>query len=589
MELYYRKGVILLYLKKSFRKQTGRTYLSIAKKYRNPKTNVSSDRSVVSLGYLDELEKEYDDPIAHFTEVARKMTEEENREKRLTLTINMDETLPEDAEGQKNFGYAAILKVYHQLKLDRFFKNKARHEPVKFNSNAIMILLVVSRLLSPGSKKKAFEERKRYFERFNFSLEDIYRALSHYAKIDKEAQQYLHNQVTEKYGRDTRTIYYDVTNFYFEIDKADEFRKYGRSKERRQNPIVQMGLAMDADGIPIHYELFPGNKLDKETFRAVIGEVRKNYDTGRIVVVADMGVITGDNIYYLTGGKNRNGYVFSFSVRGSTGAFKKYVLDEAGYAGVDGKPVDEDADFKIKSRRIAREINVTMRSGKTARKTVYEKQVVFWARKYEHKARAEREEVVKKAMALVEDPRKYNRAVSYGAAKYVRNLKVDQKTGEVIKGKEQPSFDHERLAEEEKYDGYYAIVTSELHMSDKEIVDTYRGLWEIEETFKVAKGTLEARPVYVSREDRVGAHFLTCFISLVIIRLIQKKTKYRYSPEKIVECLNAISCSNEEDNIYLFNYRSEVSDIIGEIFDIDFTKKRLRLAEIKNILAKCKK
>ena len=578
-----------MYLKKSFRKQTGRTYLSIAKKYRDPETNVSSDRNVKSLGYLDELEKKYDDPIAHFTEVARKMTEEENKQKKLTLTINMDETLPQEAEGQRNFGYAAILKIYHQLKLDRFFKNKARHEPFKFNSNAIMILLVVSRLLSPGSKKKAFEERKRYFERFSFSLADIYRALSHYAKIAKEAQRYLHAQITEKYGRDTKTIYYDVTNFYFEIDKADEFRKYGRSKERRHNPIVQMGLAMDADGIPIHYELFPGNKLDKETFRTVVGEVRKNYDTGRIVVVADMGVITGDNIYYLTGGKNRNGYVFSFSVRGGTEAFKKYVLDSAGYVGMDSRPVDEDADFKIKSRRIARDINVTMRSGKSARKTVYEKQVVFWARKYERKARAEREEVVKKAMALVEDPKKYTRAINYGAAKYVRNLKFDRKTGEIIEGKERPSFDHERLAEEEKYDGYYAIVTSELQMSDQEVIDTYRGLWEIEDTFKVAKGTLEARPVYVSREDRVGAHFLTCFISLVIIRLMQKLTEYRYSPEKIVACLNAISCSNEEDNIYLFDYRNEVSDVIGKTLGIDFTKKRLRLAEIKNVLAKSKK
>ena len=578
-----------MYLKKSFRKQTGRTYLSIAKKYRDPETNVSSDRNVKSLGYLDQLEKKYDDPIAHFTEVARKMTEEENKQKKLTLTINMDETLPQEAEGQRNFGYAAILKIYHQLKLDRFFKNKARHEPFKFNSNAIMILLVVSRLLSPGSKKKAFEERKRYFERFSFSLADIYRALSHYAKIAKEAQRYLHAQITEKYGRDTKTIYYDVTNFYFEIDKADEFRKYGRSKERRHNPIVQMGLAMDADGIPIHYELFPGNKLDKETFRTVVGEVRKNYDTGRIVVVADMGVITGDNIYYLTGGKNRNGYVFSFSVRGGTEAFKKYVLDSAGYVGMDSRPVDEDADFKIKSRRIARDINVTMRSGKSARKTVYEKQVVFWARKYERKARAEREEVVKKAMALVEDPKKYTRAINYGAAKYVRNLKFDRKTGEIIEGKERPSFDHERLAEEEKYDGYYAIVTSELQMSDQEVIDTYRGLWEIEDTFKVAKGTLEARPVYVSREDRVGAHFLTCFISLVIIRLMQKLTEYRYSPEKIVACLNAISCSNEEDNIYLFDYRNEVSDVIGKTLGIDFTKKRLRLAEIKNVLAKSKK
>ena len=578
-----------MYLKKTFRKDSGRTYLVIAQKYRNPKTNVSTDRTIKSLGYLDELEKLYDDPIAHFREVARKMTEEEKAKKKLTLSINMDERLPEDAAGSKNFGYAAILKIYHELGLHRFFNNKARNEEFEYNTNSIMILLVVSRLLSPGSKKKAFEEKDRYFERFDFSLVDIYRALSHYAKLSKEAQRYLHEQIAKKYGRDTKTIYYDVTNFYFEIDKADELRKFGKSKEHRHNPLVQMGLAMDKDGIPIHYKLFPGNKLDKETFRSVIGEVRKNYDTGRIVVVADMGVITGDNIYYLTGGKNRNGYVFSFSVRGGTEAFKSYVLDEEGYLDTNGKPVDEDTEFKIKSRRIAREITVTMISGKTAKKTVDEKQVVFWAKKYADKARAERNELVKKAMALVADPKKYSKATSYGAAKYVKNLEFDKETGEVLKTKGKPYFDFDKLAKEEMYDGYYAIVTSEMQMSAGAIIDTYRGLWEIEETFKVTKGTLEARPVYVSREDRISAHFLICFIALVIIRLIQKKMNRRYSAEKIISCLNNIACSNEQDNLYMFDYRTDISDIIGNALSIDFTYKRLRLGEIKNILANSKK
>ncbi len=578
-----------MYLKKTYRKKSGRTYLVIAQKYRNPKTNTSTDRTVKSLGYLDELEKEYDDPIAHFQEVARQMTEEEKAKKKLTLSINMDEELEPGSDDRKNLGYAAILKIYHQLGLHRFFNNKARSEEFKFNTNSIMLLLVVSRLMSPGSKKKAFEEKERYFERFNFSLVDMYRALSQFSKVARDCQRYLHEKVVDKYGSNTETIYYDVTNFYFEIDKADDMRKFGKSKEHRHNPLVQMGLAMDADGVPLHYELFPGNKLDKETFRSVIGEVRKNYDTGRIVVVADMGVITGDNIYYLTGGKNRNGYVFSFSIRGGTEVFKEYVLDQAGYVGSHGKPATEDDEFKIKSRRIAREINVTMRSGKTAQKIVYEKQVVFWAAKYDKKAKAEREELVKKAFALVADPRKYSRATSYGAAKYVKNLEFDKKTGEVLQSKKRPIFDEEKLTQEELFDGYYAIVTSELDMSDQQIIDTYKGLWEIEETFKITKGTIEARPVYVSREERISAHFLTCFIALVIIRLIQKLTDRRYSPERIVQCLNKISCSNEQDNLYLFNYRSEISDDIGSALGLDFTRKRLQLGEIKKIIGNCKK
>jgi hypothetical protein len=276
---------------------------------------MSTDRTIQSLGYLDELEKKYDDPIAHFKEVARQMTEEENSQKKLTLSINMEEKLSCGTDNRMNFGHAAILKIYHELGLDVFFKNKSRYGNFEYNTNSIMIILVVSRLLSPSSKRKAFEEKERFFERFSFSLADVYRSLSHFSKFATEFQRYLHSQITTKYGRNTKTIYYDVTNFYFEIDEADEFRKFGLSKEKRHNPIVQMGLAMDADGIPLHYELFSGNTVDKETFRPVIGEVRRNYDTSRVIVVADMGIITGDNIFYLQGkekGENFNGYVFIF-------------------------------------------------------------------------------------------------------------------------------------------------------------------------------------------------------------------------------------------------------------------------------------
>ena len=581
-----------MYLKKTFRKESGRTYLVIAQKYRNPKTNISTDRTIKSLGYLDELEKEYDDPIAHFKEVARKMTEEENSEKKVTLSINMDEKLSVGTDNRKNFGYAAILKIYHELALDTFFKNKSRHENFEHNTNSIMTLLVVSRLLSPGSKKKAFEEKNRYFERFNFSLANVYRSLSHFSKIATEFQRYLNEQIAAKYGRNTKTIYYDVTNFYFETDETDELRKYGLSKEKRHDPIVQMGLAMDADGIPLHYGLFPGNTVDKDTFRPVIGEVRRNYDTGRVIVVADMGIITGDNIFYLQGkekGKNFNGYIFSFSVRGGTREFKDYVLSDEGYTARDGKPADENTDFKIKSRRIARDINVTLPSGKKVKQTVYEKQVIFWGRKYALKAQAERQEILKKAYDLAANPQKYSKATSYGAAKYVKNLKFDEKTGEVLEVKERPVLDSTKVAEEEKYDGYYAIVTSELDMSDSEVIETYRGLWEIEETFRVTKGVLEARPVYVSLQDHINAHFLTCFIALTIMRIIQKKTGKLYSAEMIVECLNKISCSNEHENIYLFDYRSELSDSIGKAMGIDFTNKRLRLGDIKKILGEVKK
>jgi transposase len=353
-----------------------------------------------------------------------------------------------------------------------------------------------------------------------------------------------------------------------------------------------MGLAMDGDGIPLCYQLFPGNTVDKETFRPVIGEIRRNYDTGRIIVVADMGVITGDNIFYLQGkekGRNFNGYVFSFSVRGGTRDFKEYVLSSEGYLDKDGRPADENADFKVKSRVIARDINVTTQNGAKVKKTVYEKQVVFWSKKYAEKARAERNEVLTKSHDLVANPQKYSKATSYGAAKYVKNLKFDRKTGEILTVKERPVIDAQKVAEEQQYDGYYAIVTSELDMSTDEIIETYRGLWQIEETFKVTKDLLETRPIYVSVPDHINAHFLICFIALTILRILQKKTGHQYSAEKIVDCLKRISCSHESENIYLFDYRSEISDTIGKALGIDFAKKRIRLGDIKKMLGEVKK
>jgi transposase len=545
---------------------------------------------VKNIGYADELDEHYDDPIAHFRDVARRMTEEEKVNRKTTMSIDMDENLVEGGAGAKNLGYALLLKMYHELGIDKFLKGKALSEDFKFNTNAIMILLVITRLLMPGSKKAAFEARNRFFERFDFTLDDVYRSLPHFDKVSDDLQRYLHESVRMSYETDTSIIYYDVTNYYFEIKKPDDFRKFGLSKEKRKRPIVQMGLAMDRNGIPLHYKLFPGNILDKETFRSVIGDVRKNYDTGRVVVVADMGIITGDNIHYLVGenpDKPKNGYIFSFSVNGGTDLFKQYVLDEKGYAGYSGNPQDMDFDFKIKERIIPREINVTMQNGGTRKKTVHEKQIVFWSKKYYQRARSERAEIIKKAEALIANPQRFTKATSYGAAAYVGNIEYSKETGEVL-GKHL-FLDTSKIEEQEKFDGYYSIVTSELNMPSDKIVETYRGLWEIEESFKLTKSDLDARPVHVQSREHINAHFLTCFIALTILRLIQMKINRVFSPAKIIECLNKIECIHEYENIYLFGYRSAISDLLGKTFGIDFSKKRLRLAAIKNILASAKR
>jgi transposase len=575
------------------RNQKKGTYLIIEEKYRDKEKKQARTKHFKTLGYVHDLQKEFPDPIAHFKELVAQMNTVENGNKKITLEIDLNEKLSDESHTRYNMGYAVIMKIYHELELDRFINNKARHEAFEYNTNSIMTLLTITRILQPSSKKRSYEYKDMFFERFDFELHHIYRALTHFSKIGEECQRFISDQINEKFGRNTKLMYFDVTNFHFEIDGTDDLRKRGKEKNNRPDPIVQMALAMDADGIPLYYKLFPGNTHDSKTFIPVFKDVCVRFNPGRVIAVADMGCTSSNNIYFLKGGdrdKRVNGYVFSFSIRKGSEVFKKYVLDDIGYTGSDGKTLKEGYDYKIKSRIEVREIKVTMKNGSQKSMLIDEKQVVFWSEKYATKARSEREETIKKALNIIADPKKHNKSTVHGAAAYIQNITYDKKTGEVYaeEGKKL-IFNEEKANEDAKYDGYYSIVSSELEMPEHRIIEIYRGLSDIEDNFKVSKSDLDIRPVYVSREERINAHVLTCFISLVILRLIQKKTDYKFTPEQIITCLNNISCSLEHTNLYMFDYRSNISNCIGDAFGIDFTKKRLRLNEIKNILASSKK
>lgn len=511
-----------MFLRKNANKKTGRTYLSIVQGYRDKKDGSSKTVTIQSLGYLDELEKEYEDPVAHFSKVVDDM----NKKKYIdnlpaTFTFSMDERIDQESVNRKNFGYAALSRIYHELEIDKFYQNRQRHLHIEYSLNAIMKLLTFSRILDPCSKKKTFELKDRYFEKFDFSLDDVYRSLTYINKHKDALQLWIHNHIKEQYNRNTELVYYDVTNYYFEIDEPDALRKKGVSKEHRPNPIIQMGLLMDAVGMPIAYKLFSGNTTDCTTLIPILSQVKNDYDLGRIIIVADKGLNISDNICcnLLSG----DGYVYSQSVRGGSKELKKYVLDDEGYAW-------KGTDYKKKSRLYPREIYILNAMGKKIKTTVDEKQVIFYSRDYDKRAKAEREPALKKAMELVNDPGKFNRTTSYGAAKYVKDLVFDKSTGEIITTGHHPELNLDKLHEDEKYDGYYAIVTSEYKKTDERIIDIYRGLWKIEESFRITKGDLSTRPVYLTREEHIEAHFLICFLALVIIRILEYKTGNKYSP-----------------------------------------------------------
>lgn len=278
------------------------TYLVIEEKYRDKEKKQPRTNHHKTLGYLHDLQKEFPDPIAHFKEVIAQMNANEKEGKKLTLEIDLKEKITYESHTRYNMGYAVIMKIYHELELDRFFNNKARRETFEYNTSSIMTLLIITRILKPSSKKRAYEYKDMFFERFDFELHDIYRALTYFSKIGLECQQFISDQIYTKFGRDTTLMYFDVTNFHFEIDKPDDIRKYGKEKNNRPDPIVQMALAMDADGIPLYYKLFPGNTHDSKTFIPVFKDVCVKFTPGRVIAVADMGCTSSNNIFFLKGG-----------------------------------------------------------------------------------------------------------------------------------------------------------------------------------------------------------------------------------------------------------------------------------------------
>ena len=571
-----------MFLKKTPNK-SGRINLAIVDGYYDKATKKTKHKVIESLGYLDELEKQYDDPIDYFTKRAKKLTEEKKaRQAPINFTFYDSDRLCVGDNLRKNFGYTALSNIYHELELDKFLNNRQRHTKESYDANTILKMLVYSRILAPASKKSSFDHREMFFEKTNYSIDDVYRCLSFLNKHKETIQVWMNDKIKENYGRDTSLIYYDVTNYYFETDEQNDFLRKGVSKEHRPNPIVQMGLFMDNNAIPLTYELFAGNTNDCLTYRPNFGKIKKRFNLGRVISVADKGMTTGDNIWYTINTPAHDGYVFSMSIRGAEKSMKKYVLDDDGYVWL-GK------EYKRKSRKYPRTIQVTSTSGKKIKKQVDEKQIVFWSEKYAKRAKAEREATLAKARDLAANPGSYTRATSYGAAKYVKKVDYDKDTGEILTASSILDIDEDLIREEEALDGYYMLLTSEMDTPDDKIIDMYRGLWRIEESFKITKSELEARPVYVWTREHIEAHFLTCFVALTISRILEMKLEHKYSTGRIIDSLSRAECSLLQQNYYVFDYYDEVLKDIGNVTNIDFSKRIRTLGEIKQVIADSKK
>ena len=588
---------------KTAKYKNGKTYLSIVDGYRVD--GKVKQKVYKKIGYLEDLEKQFDDPISHFKKEVEILKKQFISKITTTFDINQDNTFEDDTF---NIGYAYLKTIFKELDINSVLKNKQYSSNIKYSLSRACELLTYSRILDPGSIKYTYEHKNQFFEPFDLSLDDLYRCLNALLDCKEDIFKTIWKNTKEEYHRDASTSYYDCTNYYFEIEYDDEdiknedgeiikkgLRKRGPEKNHRPDPIVEMGLLLDKQGFPISYNLFSGNTSEKETLIPEIHNIKRRHNIDKVIVVADRGLNCSDNMIKMAGidldKENRDGYIYGQSVRGADQEFKNWIL--SGDYKID-KIIDDEGNeiiFKHKSRIYPKKMYITRddkgltKSGNKKKQsiTVDQKQMVYYSQKYADKQKRDRQMVIEKAKDLIKNPGAYTRATSYGAAGYINNIKFDKETGVVSNGSEL-SLNIEKITEDEKLDGYYSIVTSEENLSDLELRNIYKGLSKIEETFKITKSEFNARPINVRLEDHIEAHFLICFIALVIIRILQDKINNKYTIKNLLENMKNFKCTHETGNLYKFiGYKPEIQ-YLNRKFGLNMDKKYDTRENIKKIL-----
>lgn len=430
----------------------------------------------------------------------------------------------------KCFAPCILDPVFTALGLDELFASIKHSSKIQYDLQGIVRLLTYGRLLDPASKIATMKQNDSYYRPLVKSSNDdnVYDALDIICENKQQIIRRMNTCITRGIGRNTSTVFYDVTNFFFETEEPDEdeldndgkiieqgLRKMGVSKENRKQPIVQMGLFLDNNGIPISVEMFPGNTLDHLTLRTAMEKTVDTLDLNRFILIADRGMYSGTNMRHVV--NKGNGYIVSKSLKKSTKKEREWVLDQKDYHVV-------SPDFKYKSKIVTR--TVTDEDG--SKVSIQEKVVVYWSRAFYAREKHENQSFLDFIEKLKANPSGFrvSAAQSRSLRKYMKKEVLHKETGEIIDSQQLLSMiDDEKLTEFNELMGYYQIVTSELEMDDLEIIDKYHGLTRIEDQFREMKGTLETRPIWVNTPEHIQAHLMICFMALTMMRIIQYKIK----------------------------------------------------------------
>ena len=530
-------------------------YLQIYESYYDPERKGGAHRSYKPIGYVHELQANgMEDPIAVFGEEVQKLNQEYKKKKQAEKERKISEESPE-----RLLGYFPLKNLNDSLGCKKYIDLMQSATHFRFNIFDMMSDLIYARVVHPCSKLKTYwEVIPKLFGKHAFSLDQIYSGLEYIGSEYEKVIEIFNHQVALKYPFDTSHSYFDCTNFYFEIDKEDHFRLKGPSKENKKEPIVGMGLLLDANQIPIGMKMYPGNESEKPVIREIIDELKqRSHISGRTIQVADKGLNCFHNILHAL--KAGDGYIFSKSVKTLPETEKTWVLLENDY--VDVKNKKGEVLYRIKECVDDFSYSYTDNAGHRKTLKLTEKRIVTFHPKLAEKQIYEINRQVEKAKKLRACEAKKS---EYGdSSKYVTFISTDKK-GTKTAGKVKVEINEKAIENAKKLAGYNMIITSEIHMGASEIYASYHNLWRIEESFRIMKSQLDARPAYMQKQETITGHFLICYLAVLLTRLLQIHVlKDEYGTEEIFDFIHDFRVAKISDRKYINLTRS--SSFIREL------------------------
>ena len=546
--------------------------------------NKTTTKTVEKIGTYDEIKKKCGDmePLEWAKKYAAQRTAEEKKTKQdVIMRYSSSALIDKNIRRSCNSGYLFLQDIYYSLGLNKICDSISEKYKFDFDLNDILSMLIYSRIISPGSKLSSLESAQRFLEQPKCELHQVYRALEFIAKENDFFQAELYKNSQNVIKRKKEVLYYDCTNYYFEIEDEDDFRKYGVSKEHRPNPIVQMGMFMDADGIPLAFSLFDGNQNEQPSMSPLEKKIIKDFDTSDFIVCTDAGLSSTANRKFNS--IQGRGFVTTQSVKTLKSFLKDFCLDDDGWylPGSNKKyklsELDEDADYDkvfYKDRWINED-------------NLEQHLIVTYSIKYRNYQRTIRERQIERAKKYIESPSKLSKNRANDPKRFVEQGHCT-KDGEIA-DKVVTSLNQGQIDTEAQYDGLYAVCTN-LEYDVSDIIRINQKRWEIEECFRIMKTEFKARPVYLSRKDRITAHFTTCFTALVIYRILEQKIEKKYTCEELIDTIRSMDMMIAPGEGYIPTYtRTDITDALHGAFGFRTDYQITSQKNMRKILNQTKK